>query len=397
MTSDRTGLVATALLLGVGAAATPAGAKAPAADRPAAIPFRHVVVDDDGPADLHCKALGDINGDGALDLLAAGTNGTIVWYESPNWTRHVISSGQGGWSCDLQVADLNGDGHQDVVASDWRATKRLVWFANPGRGAGRWVLHVVGAPEAHDIAVADLNGDGRPDLVTRRQSAFGADKGSQLEVWIQQGRDSWTHRAVKCPSGEGLAVADLNGDGRPDLVVNGRWYETPADVATGAWAERVYAARWDHPHAVVKVGDLNGDGRPDIVLAPAERKGGTYRIAWFEAPPDPAAGAWTEHVIDDPVESVVHGLAVADMNRDGHLDIVAASMHQGRPPQEVRVYANRGQGRAWAKQVVATTGSHNIQVGALAPGAAPSIFGANWSGTKRVDLWQNLTPASARP
>ena len=362
----------------------------------AEIPFKHVVVDDDGPLDVQIKAVGDLNGDGFPDLIVAGTNGTIVWYENPKWTKHVISTGKGGWSCGVAVGDINGDGHQDIVISDWFGAKRIVWFENPGKGVGEWKLHVIGEPEAHDIELADLNRDGKLDIVTRRQSAFGEENGSRLEIWIQKDPDSWTHRWVKCPTGEGLAVADVNGDGRLDLIIGARWYETPEDVIKGEWKEHVYTDKWKHPHCVVKVGDLNKDGRTDIVLSPSELQGGTYRIAWYEAPADPK-GRWTEHVIDSSVETVVHGLAVADMNNDGELDVVAASMQQGKAPQEVRVYINGGKGLKWTKQVVATTGSHNIRVADLRNDGRFSIFGANWDKSKRVDLWENLSkPAKKR-
>ena len=104
------------------------------------------------------------------------------------------------------------------------------------------------------------------------------------------------------------------------------------------------ARTWDYHNTFLAVGDINGDGQPDIVLAPSELKGGKYRFAWFEAPADPEQEDWTEHVVENDVETVQHFVGVADMNLDGALDIVAAAMHQGTPPQEVKVYLNRGQG-----------------------------------------------------
>jgi hypothetical protein len=144
---------------------------------------------------------------------------------------------------------------------------------------------------------------------------------------------------------------------------------------------------------VKAVGDLDGDGRTDVVLAPAEFQGGTYRIAWYEAPADAASGDWTEHVVEPAVETVVHGLAVADMDRDGRPDIVAARMHQGKSPQEVAIYLNRRDGRQWARHVVSTTGSHNIVAADLDGDGRPDILGANHGGPfQPVELWRNLAP-----
>ena len=57
----------------------------------------------------------------------------------------------------------------------------------------------------------------------------------------------------------------------------------------------------------------------------------------------------------------------------------------------MRVYLNGGKGLKWTKQVAATTGSHNICVANFGHAGLGSIFEANWSASKRVELWQNLT------
>jgi hypothetical protein len=65
----------------------------------------------------------------------------------------------------------------------------------------------------------------------------------------------------------------------------------------------------------------------------------------------------------DRIECVIHGLATADFNRDGAVDIAASEMHQGQDPDEVVLFLNRGKGAAWDRQVLSTKGSHCIQAG----------------------------------
>lgn len=355
------------------------------------IPFRHVVVDRDGPVDMHAKTIGDLDGDGFDDLIVSGTKGLLVWYQYPDWKKRVINSGSGGWSCDLRVADVDRDGHNDVIASDWYMERKLVWFRNPGRADADWKMNVIGNIRAHDIAPADLNRDGRIDVVTRQQGK----EGGHLELWIQGEGGGWQHRTLDCPLGEGLAVADLDRDGDPDILTGNRWYENSGDALRGPWTEHVIAAAFSHPDVVPAAADINRDGRLDIVLMPAEKRGQRYRAAWFEAPADPRQGNWTEHLIEADLEAVHHALAVADMDRDGDLDIVTAEMHQGEDPDEVKIYLNLdGKGHRWRKQVVATTGSHNIRVVDTGRKGALDIFGANWSTSSQVDLWVNQSAAS---
>jgi hypothetical protein len=365
------------------------------------IVFRHVIVDAQNPADPHCKAAGDIDGDGYPDLLAASASGGgLHWYRYPDWTpSHKIADGS--FTTDMAVGDVDGDGLLDVVIP---CGAGLMWYRNPRASggdpsAGPWQAINISPDGAnmHDVELGDLNGDGKLDIVSRHQSGFGKRLGNQIHLWQQNSPDSWSHRAFPCPHGEGLKLADIDGDGRLDVVIGGRWYRNPGEILEGEWTEHLYLeaaqfdAHWTNGDVVVQTGDLNGDGHLEIVLSPAEGRG---RLSWFGAPADPRPLHWREHVIEEELDHA-HGLAVGDMDGDGTPDIVVAKMHQATPPQEVRLYRNRGQGRSWEKQVISTRGSHNIVLVDIGSNGRLDIFGANWNNNSAtrgaLDLWLNET------
>lgn len=348
------------------------------------ISFDHVIVDRNGPGSPWGKSVGDINGDGRPDLIVGGReSGGLVWYENPGWRKHVIAS-EGAFSTDHEVGDIDKDGRNDVVSVMY---DRLAWFRNGGRD--RWTMEEIDRQKLHDVEIADLDGDGRMDVVARGQLAFSG-AGNQVYLFFRRAQGRWDKRIIEVPQGEGLKIQDIDGDGKPDIVINGAWLKNPGR-RNDEWRQHVFTRSWTWPHVYVAVGDVNGDGRLDIVMSPAETAGNRYRISWFEAPRDRTV-EWVEHVVDADVEAVHHFVGIADFDHDGREDIVTAMMHQGKAPTEVKIYVNQDAGRTWSKQVLSTKGSHNMRIVDIDGDGDPDLFGANWEGeNQHPELWINLT------
>jgi hypothetical protein len=350
--------------------------------------FDGFVIDASPPVDPWMKAVGDLNGDGKLDLVLCGRSGPLVWYENPMWTRRTISTatGSAGSSTDVTLGDVDGNGSLDVVLANG------VWFANPRPGGDAeldaWARSQIDATTAHDVVLADLDLDGDLDLVKRNQGATG----DVIRVFRQNAGGGWTERAIPSVAGEGLEVADLDADGDPDIVISGVWYENDGNPISGAWTKYTYSTAYTHAKVVVKAADIGGSSRPDIVLAPAEASGTAYRLSWFEAPSD-ARTIWPERVLESSIETVAHGLALADFDRNGRTDVAFAEMDQGADPDRVRVLLQSVSG-AFSGVAVSSVGSHNLVAGDLDGDGDPDLFGANWNTANAPDaakarIWMN--------
>lgn len=186
------------------------------------------------------------------------------------------------------------------------------------------------------LELADFDGDGRRDLVT-------FNRGDGQVYWFANEADGrWSRRLVgPLPTMQlGIAVTDVDGDGRPDVVFGGVWLHTPPDPRGQPFTARVYDPLIRSEIHDLVAADIDGDGRSDLV-ALGDREG----LFWYKVPSDPKSErAWeritiTLDVLDQNAD--IHGgfapAGIGDLDGDGDADLVLAD----------RWLENRQAGQHW--------------------------------------------------
>jgi hypothetical protein len=135
-------------------------------------------------------AIGDINQDGKLDTVYTRSEGEykISWFESPgdpkqaNWTEHPIDPSL-DFAHGVALGDMDGDGDLDVITAEMHQSERdrVLIYENQDKGS-KWVPHLIAKTGLHNIQVADFNGDGKLDIMGANWSG----PFQPVELWINQ-------------------------------------------------------------------------------------------------------------------------------------------------------------------------------------------------------------------
>ncbi len=288
-------------------------------------------------------AAADVNGDGKPDILCGE-----VWYEAPHWKMHEIQP-PGKYSFDKGYSqsfgnfayDVSGDGVDDLIVVGFPG-EACHWFENPRDAKKHWKKHVIHHSACNESPnFGDVTGDGKPELI------LGADKtlGFLSVPSPDKAREKWAYHALS-EAGDsntngsgrfyhGLGHADLNGDGRVDILIPHGWYEAPEKPTASHWKFHSYSLSKSKDTKPLRaanlfVQDLDLDGDPDIMMSSAH----DFGVWWFENLGSDDHTKFKYHLIDESF-SQTHALAFADIDGDGESELITGKRffaHNGRDP-----------------------------------------------------------------
>jgi hypothetical protein len=288
--------------------------------------------------------VGDIDGDGDLDLVA-GPN----WYAAPGFALGgTLIANPPTFTMDQYSAffltfvdDINGDGRPDVIAvADAGINNNTVWYENPGPAglAQPWTRRNLYATVSNESpAYVNLLGDARKELVfmTNRTLGYAVPGASATATWTYT---AVTGSMFGTPFVHGLGVGDVDGDGLADIVERSGWWRQVSGAAT--WEQHTFdfgmgltnrSNNWGG--AQMYVYDIDGDGDNDVVSGLAAHQ---YGMAWFEHQGTGAATTFVPHMILPSAAganntSQLHSMAMADVNGDGLMDVIAGKRYYAHP------------------------------------------------------------------
>ena len=281
-------------------------------------------------------ALGDINKDGLLDIVAGR-----MWYPAPHFIPQPVrplkthppdyanNNGEYLW-------DVDQDGWLDVITTGWAET-RIMWYQNPGKVALEkglpWkekslVDTKINAIEAGYLL--DLNQDGQPEYIINSWN-----QRIPFTVWQfskdEDGEPILVPHTIGLQNSHGVGFGDLNADGKMDILFDNGWYEQPES--------QPFQQHWKlHPDWAIERGscpmqvmDVNGDGRKDVIWG----KGHGYGLYWLEqGVPIGDSTTWTKHQIDT-TWSQVHAMTLVDLDGNGSKGLITGKRiyaHSGKDP-----------------------------------------------------------------
>jgi FG-GAP-like repeat/Divergent InlB B-repeat domain len=301
--------------------------------------------------------MADVDGDGDLDVFATSWDDhKIACYinsagDGSQWREQVLSTTAAG-AVGVFAADMDGDGDVDALSAS-ETDNKIAWYDNISGDGTSWkeIIISTSSDGPHSVWAGDMDGDGDMDVVS-------ASSYDDAITWYENTNgdgSAWLPHLIS--NTEKLALSaralDIDKDGDLDVLVenmsgyyNISWYENQTGDGT-QWIWHPISA-YNVPLSASYAADVDGDGDMDVIADTHDYF--TAGCVWYENATVGNPGAtWVKHTVyaanaDAPVVGFPYAFSAADIDKDGHIDIIATESEAGK----VAWYANTsGDGSTW--------------------------------------------------
>jgi hypothetical protein len=313
------------------------------------------------PSYSNLMTVGDFNGDGKVDIAQAvgsvggvsGTGTVAVFLGNGDGTfRSAITSPGVDFPTAIKAGDLNGDAKMDILVSNdgfIPSGSSPQTFTLLGNGDGTFQAPGAPVPAAvGDLALVDLNGDGKLDLVVL------GDPFTQIFLGNGDGTFAlkYFYLDVDYISTTGLVTADFNGDGKPDLAFANKIL---IGNGAGSFQDNPASPIGSFPLMGAVSGDFNGDGIPDVAAISVSAS----RVSNLDILLNDGTGAFSiAHTYTLPLPA--YSIATADLNGDGKLDLIIVTVDPITNVWTLNILLGNGDGTFGAATTYSQTSDSSV-------------------------------------